>query len=516
MMSEAEQPQLNRRDFMGRMAVGAAVAGIAPATSGGADMTQRRPNILFLMADQMHGRVLDPDHVCKTPNFDRLAARGVRFNRAYTPNPVCSPARASLMTGLLPHNHRVTQVTHCTFDDEANLRTELPHWAQRLTAAGYDTAYFGKWHIERTNDLTQFGWRVNGEASQPLYQAAKAEGRGDDTLSYPLTHSKDVALPEGYPARPLYGVTEQPLEQRMLGETCGLAERYLDGALQGSDPWCCFVSVIEPHDPFIAHKDYFEQYDVNSIPVPPNWDDDLANKPGLYRKSAEAFRDLSQQDKQTAAACYYASITEIDAAYGKLIDRVEKAGQLDNTIVVLTSDHGEYLGAHQMYTKNVGAYEEAYEIPMVLSGPGVAAGALSGARMGLHDLCPTLLELAGLDPIDVPDSQSLARVLADPVGASKDFTQGYAEYSGNRYWFSQRVLWDGAWKFVWNGFDYDELYNLEEDPYELRNLIHNPAYQEEVKRLMGLAWAKVRETGDTPLENSSYFSLRLAPYGPDV
>ena len=114
-------------------------------------MNADRPNILFLMTDQMQGRVLDPGNPCRTPHFDRLAARGVRFPRAYTPNAVCSPARASLMTGLLPHSHGVLEVTHCVDDDQCNLRTEHPHWAQRLQAAGYRTGYF---QGNRLNGLT--------------------------------------------------------------------------------------------------------------------------------------------------------------------------------------------------------------------------------------------------------------------------------------------------------------------------------------------------------------------------
>src|SRR5690606_12243037 len=121
------------------------------------------PNLLFLMTDQMQGRVLDPAHPCITPNFDSLAARGIRFTRAYTPNAVCSPARASLMTGLLPHNHGVLCVTHTVDEDQAVLRKEHPHWAQRFVEAGYRTGYFGKWHVERSNELAQFGWQNQGE-----------------------------------------------------------------------------------------------------------------------------------------------------------------------------------------------------------------------------------------------------------------------------------------------------------------------------------------------------------------
>ena len=119
----------------------------------------KKPNILIFLPDAMQAQVVTPDHDCKTPNFDRLAQRGVRFTRAHCPLPTCSPSRASLMTGLLPHNHGVLQVEYCVDDDQSVLRTEHPHWAQRLSDAGYRTGYFGKWHIERSNRLEEFGWQ---------------------------------------------------------------------------------------------------------------------------------------------------------------------------------------------------------------------------------------------------------------------------------------------------------------------------------------------------------------------
>ncbi|MCK5804361.1 MAG: sulfatase-like hydrolase/transferase, partial [Lentisphaeria bacterium] len=125
-------------------------------------MTQQRPNILLFLPDATAAHVIRPDSDCLTPNIDRVAARGLRFNRAHTVLPTCSPARASLMTGMLPHNHGVLQVEHTVDDDQSVLRTEYPHWAQRLSEAGYRTGYFGKWHIERTNQLEDFGWQVNG------------------------------------------------------------------------------------------------------------------------------------------------------------------------------------------------------------------------------------------------------------------------------------------------------------------------------------------------------------------
>lgn len=474
---------------------------------GHAVSAARRPNILFLMADQMQGRVLAPEHPCQTPVFDQLAARGVRVTRAYTPNPVCSPARASLMTGLLPHSHGVLQVTHCVDDDQCVLRTEKRHWAQCLTEAGYRTGYFGKWHVERSNELAGFGWQVSDLSTRP------AEGRG---AAAPAGPSLALAEPEGYAPSLLYGVVDRPAAERGMGTVTRHAASFLEEALASAQPWCCFVSVVEPHDPYVTSREAFARYDVDALPVPPNWDDDLAGRPGLYRKSARAFAAMTERQKKEAAACYYASITEIDAQFGRLIAMVEAAGQTENTLVVLTSDHGDFLGAHGLYTKNISAYEEAYHVPLLVAGPGVASGVVSNARVGLHDLGPTLTELAGVAPFATPEARSFAPALRDPAGRSAEYRQGYAEYFGTRYWLTQRVLWDGNWKLVWNGFDCDELYDLEADPYEMHNRVDDPASQGRMREMMAAAWRVVQATGDHALARAGYYSLRLAPFGPGI
>jgi arylsulfatase A-like enzyme len=475
----------------------------------------RPPNILFLMADQMQGGVLRPNHPCKTPNFDRLAARGVRFCRAYTPNAVCSPARASLMTGLLPHNHGVLEVTHVVDEDQCCLRTQHPHWAQGLEAAGYRTGYFGKWHVERSNDLAAFGWQTDGGSDGSRYAEhagqVRKESRGAVALSRPMRSNQ---VPPGYRDSVFYAATDESIATRNLGLTTGLAMDFLQKQTGGEDPWCCFVSVQEPHDPFIAGRDTLAQYDVDQLPLSPNTEDDLAGRPNLYRKAGGAWNGMTLREKREAVACYYALITEIDAEFGRLIDYVEEKGELANTIVVLTSDHGELLGAHGLYCKNIGAFEEVYQIPMIVSGPGVAAGKVSNARVGLHDLYPTLLDLAGIGPAPCADSRSFVPALKDPEANDADFDFGFAEYHGGRYRLTQRIVWKGDWKFVHNGFDFDELYHLKEDPWELTNRINDPDCAAILHRLVLCMWQTIKETGDHALLNTHYPILRLAPFGP--
>ncbi|HEX6971009.1 MAG TPA: sulfatase-like hydrolase/transferase, partial [Limnochordia bacterium] len=227
------------------------------------------------------------------------------------------------------------------------------------------------------------------------------------------------------------------------------------------------------------------------------------------------FARLTEREKKEAAACYWATITEIDAQFGRLLRLVEEAGQLDHTIVVFTSDHGELLGAHGLYGKNLTAYEEAYHIPLIVAGPGIARGAVTDARVGLHELCPTLLELVGAPPIPTaPASRSFAALLRDPAGQEAAFQTGYAENHGGRYRLTQRIVWQGPWKFALNGFDFDELYHLDDDPHEMHNLAADPAQAGRVRDMMAGIWHIVRETGDRALWDSHYPILRLAPYGP--
>ncbi len=474
-----------------------------------------RPNILFLMVDQMQARVLEAGHPCKTPNLDRLAARGVRFARAYTPNAICSPARASLMTGLLPHNHGVVTVTHVVDNDQSRLRTDKPHWAQSLTAAGYRTAYVGKWHVERSLDMKQFGWQMDlSDGNDRLRQRDKEAGQ----LRSPETFSHEFILsdPPGYSDKRFAGVTSTPPELRRMGVRTAAGLECLDELLAGSDPWCCFVSVNEPHDPFICGRAAFNQYDVDAIDLPASANDELAGRPGIYRKAARVWRNMTDRQKRTAATCYYASITEIDEQYGRLLDKLEQAGRLDDTIVVFTADHGEHLGAHGLYCKNFGAGEEVYNIPLIVAGPGVTAGAVTDARVGLHDLCQTLLELAGCETFDVPDSRSFANVLREGPGSDPAWQTGYAEFYGGRMILTQRVVWDGPWKFVFNGFDFDELYNLNDDPHEMTNLAERPDCQDRLRKMTARLWRTLETTGDSSLLNSEYPILRVAPFGPAV
>jgi len=475
----------------------------------------QRPNILLFLPDGMQAQVVAPDHDCRTPNIDRLANEGLRFTRAHTVLPTCSPARASLMTGLLPHNHGVLQVEHCADEDQCVLRTEHPHWAQRLSQAGYRTGYFGKWHIERTNRVEDFGWQVNGTDLGSAFRAlGTGAARTEDLLAEDSPALYETG-PEGYNPILHYGITDVPSERRAFAATTKMALNFIEDDADGGQPWACCVSFSEPNTPLIAGREAFEQYDVDAIRLPESLHDPMEESPAFYRRQQEIFAHWTDRQWQETRAAYYALIAELDEQLGLLLDALDRSGQRENTIVVVLSDHGRYMGAHGLDAHNFGAFEEAYSVPLVIAGPGVADGVVTDALVSSISLGPTLLDLAGAEPIGAPDSQSFAPVLRDPPGEASRFDTCYAEFYGTRFWVTQRIFWRGPWKFVFNGFDYDELYNLHDDPHELRNFGRDPAHADVRRGMMAEIWRIARETGDRVLLETHYAPMRFAAVGPN-
>ena len=216
-----------------------------------------------------------------------------------------------------------------------------------------------------------------------------------------------------------------------------------------------------------------------------------------------------------ARTCYYGRITELDTEFGRLMKHLETSGELENTIVIVSADHGRYVGAHGYDAHNFGAFEEIYRIPLIISGLGVAVGEETFGLVSLLDLCPTLLELTGNEIFEVSDSKSFAPLLKDPQTVEDTFTTAYGEYHGTRFNLTQRILWQGDWKFVFNGFDFDELYDLKNDPHEMCNLVNEPEHEARVQEMMAEVWRIVRETGDRAIEETHYYSMRIACVGPN-
>ncbi len=465
------------------------------------------PNFLFLMADHFTARAANTG-ACHTPNIDKIAERGIRFRRCYTVNAICSPARATLFTGVHVHAHGMYDCTHTVDDARARFRTELPTWSQALAEAGYHCAYFGKWHVERSNELSRFGWRY--QFDEPYGKWRKAMGLSG---AQQLVSARRLGG-RGYAERVLYGVTAEPAQASRTAHIFRRGAEYLERELANREPWCLFLSTPEPHDPYIAPQEYFDMYDSAKIELPASFNDDLAGKPNVLKRMQRVFAELTADEFREAIACFYAVCSMIDAEIGYVLDALDRIGQAERTVIIFLVDHGDLMGAHRMFTKGVTPYEEVYNVPLVISSPGFAQGQECEHVVSLGDVCPTVLELAQLRPFDVCHFRSLAPLLREPQ--TPDWVdEAYAEFHGQRYFFTQRILWRGNLKYVMNAFDYDEMYDLGKDPWELENVAENPEYADAREEMLRGIWRKIHETGDETLANAHYWSLRFFDLGPD-
>ena len=386
------------------------------------------------------------------------------------------------------------------------------HWAQVLSEAGYQTGYYGKWHVERSNQLAQYGWHEQGVFGDENFGAAMHPPEGAEVT---FTSAMNIDGPEGYRDQVFIGVRDDAVPHCMHAVT-QLAGAFLDRHLGADQPWCCMVSVPEPHDPYICRAQYRERIDDNAVQLPKNHHDQMADKPGLYRKLRKVFdHHLPAGAVHEARCCYYASIAEIDDLWGGLINQVEAAGELDNTIVIVCSDHGDALGAHGLFCKNIGAFEESLRIPLIFAGPGIAQGGHVDARLGLQDLGPTICRLCGEEFVAC-DGREGATLLANPEAESAHYQDGFSEYHGGRSIISQRIQWSGQWKLVLNGFDDDELYDLTDDPHECINRIDDPACEDMRRQLFTKLWTHMKTTGDHGMVNSHYPAMRWSTLGPGV
>jgi choline-sulfatase len=464
----------------------------------------RPPNLLLMITDQQRADTIDPGGPCRTPHLQALARQGTRFTRCYAPNPICSPTRASLFTGVLPHAHGMVDVAHNVPATRADLADDVPFWTQRLQEAGYRNGYFGKWHVERSDELHRFGFDEY-EVELRLVGAVQHEGPLDPRIA--VRH-------DGYRDFLLAGVTDTPAADEPEAALVDRAVRFVESATREAEqPWALVVATEAPHDPYLAPRELYERYDGATVPLPESFGDDLAGRPAVYRRIQRVWRDLDELEVRQAIACYYARCSMVDEQIGRLLAALDASGQADETLVVMTSDHGDYLGSHGLFLKGVAAFEEAYRVPLVMRGPGIPTGAEVDAIVSLLDLAPTLVRALfgeGWDGHGV----DLARYLDG--GRHTGSGEAFAEFHGQRLGYTQRVLWRGRHKYVFNGFDEDELYDLESDPFERTNLAADPTHAETLLAMAARMWGVVRATGDGSLADAQYGMFRFAPVGPEA
>ncbi len=472
-----------------------------------------RPNFLVFMTDQEQGAVVRPGHPCRTPYAERLASEGISFVEAYCPTAHCCPSRATFMTGLYPSRHGVYNNVCTPTAIHFGLNPGVGTFSEALKEAGYRLAYVGKWHVSAEEGPADRGWEevVVTAGKGASHHRSIDRWRGMAVQKGPRGRGEIVR--PGWGNYRLYGTRqdEDTLDRRIVRA----AIRTLEKLAEDGNPWFLFVGPSGPHDPYIVPERFVRTYDPESVPLPPSYWDTLEDKPRVYRRMRQQYwGQLGEDEVREAIAHYWAYCTMMDEMFGEVLEVLEETGQADRTLVLRLSDHGDYVGAHGLFLKGVPAFREAYNIVAVLRWPeGVERpGREVDAFVTLADFAPTFLELAGVPVPDGLTGRSLVPFLRgeEPEDWPDAF---FGQFNGVELYYTQRVVRTRDYKYVYNGFDFDELYDLRTDPYETVNLADRPEYEEVKRELVRRMWEFAAGEADELIFNP-YPTVALAPWGP--
>ena len=394
-----------------------------------------------------------------TPNLDRLASAGTRFDAAYTPCPICVPARASLATGRYVHRLR-------TWDNSMPYTGSVPSWHHRLREAGRRVDSIGKLHFRRAQDDNGFSREV-----EPLHIV---DGQGDILASVRRNPPRRQAwrgVREAGPGNSTY--IEYDL-RNTANAKAWLRER----AESDEPPWALFLSYVCPHPPYIAPPEYFELYDPDSLTLPP--EPEGSSHPALaWMQRFFSLEDVTEAEMRRMMAAYYGVCTFLDDQIGQVLDALGDLGLAANTRVLYSSDHGESHGARGLFGK-FGPHDETCAVPLLMAGPGVPAGHACDVPVNLVDCFQTVLEATGIaeqpEDHDLP-GRSLFATLADGAGDRTVFSE-YHTVGTEDAWY---LLRNRRYKYVHFTGRSPLLYDMLEDPLELTNLAGRTEHADRVR-----------------------------------
>lgn len=424
-----------------------------------------RPNIVLIMADQLAPQFTGVygHPLVKTPNIDALAARGAKFNAAYCNAPLCAPSRFSFMSGQL-----VTRIA--AYDNASEFPATVPTFAHYLRRAGYRTCLSGKMHFVGPDQLHGFEERVTTDV-YPSDHAWTPDWEQPDERIDKWYHNMESVREAGTAATTFQIEYDE--------ETAFFARRKIfEYAMEKVEPFCMVASFIHPHDPYVARPEWWDLYDHDAIDMP-NADAPADPHSERLMKGIEAdVVDVTEDDIRNARHAYYANTSYFDSKVGELVRTLEETGQIDNTIIIVTSDHGDMLGERGLWYK-MNFFEHSGRVPLVISGPGVKQGEID-APCSLVDILPTFLDIAGEADAELGmplDGRSLW-----PAACGQDAGEGEAigEYCAECASHPIFMIRRGPYKYIHCDVDPAQLYDIANDPDERNNLANDPAHADRV------------------------------------
>lgn len=433
----------------------------------GHSLAADKPNVLFIMADDLRefGGAFTRE-VVKTPNLDRLAARGVRFDRAFAQYPVCNPSRVSMLTGLRCEQTGVV-------DNTTLFRSKLPDIAtlpQLLRQHGWFAASYGKiFHVGEVTGDVRAGWTDEGKSwDEAKMFVPTALGKQGDTRE----------LAPGKLPWCKVGAMEGDDDDQPDGQNAVAAIAAIEKQTAAGKPWFIGAGFHKPHDPFLVPRKYFDLYPTNALTLYRNPTNASAAPPLAIPKGWDkTFAEFTDRDRRDLLRAYLAGVSFMDAQVGRLLDTLDRLRIWDSTVVIFLGDHGYHTGERQWWNKNT-LFDRSCRAPLLIAAPGVKGGQVCRAPVEFLDLYPTVAELCGVTAPHQPSGQSLRPVLADAARAHKDAAFTLVTRGPQRYGQSARTA---RWRFTQWSDGTSELYDHDADSEETRNVAAAPANAAVVK-----------------------------------
>jgi len=433
------------------------------------------PNIVVIMADQLAPQFCGAygHPVAKTPHIDALAARGARFDAAYCNSPLCAPSRYAFMTGQLVSRG-------ATFDNAAEFPASAPTFAHYLRAQGYRTCLAGRMHFVGPDQLHGFEERLTTDI-YPADFAWTPNWRAHETRIDRWYHNMDTVKESGE-AVATYQTDyddEVGFEARRW-----LLDRGRDLAAGDATPFCLVASYFHPHDPYVAKPEWWALYEGEDIPLPATTRE-LATEDPFSRRVMDGIEasttPMSDEEILRARRAYLANVSYFDREIGEIVATLAEIGALENTLIVVTSDHGDMLGERGLWFK-MSYFEHSARVPLVIAGPGVAPGPVADI-CSLIDLLPTFVDMAEgqIEDAGAPlDGRSLWGLAQGQARTGENAPSGEAigEYCAEMTPWPVYMIRRGTLKYIHCEADAPQLYDLSKDPHERRNVVGDPDYAE--------------------------------------
>ncbi len=483
---------------------------------------KQKPNLLFIYTDQQAIDTLATygNHQIEMSNLNKLTNESIVFEKAFVTQPVCTPSRASLLTGLYPHS------SGC-IENNIPLPEEITCLPEMMSDSNYVTAHFGKWHLG-DEIFPQHGfdeWRSIEELYSPFYSSGRDRSKHSDYHDFLIAGGISPKNGSAFSRAEFARLPEKFSKPKFLADQ---AVDFL--STNKENPFILYINFLEPHMPYFGPRD--NQYNPEDIPLPDNFN----NEPGeeqhvrarifketYYEQGYEGYPLKTASDWQRLKAKYWGLCSQVDMHAGRILQTVDDLGLREDTIVVFTSDHGDMMGSHRLLAKMV-MYEEAVRVPFIMRVPGYNGGKRIAGPVSQIDIVPTLLELMEQEQVRKLDGESLVPIL-NSNSSGRTGRDVFIEWNGSNVDIQtdignaniqkafnnklsdaklnaalsdplRTIVTEDGWKYIRSQEGKSELYNLGKDPGEKNNLVEEPEYGTLINELQVKIVKWQKKTGD--------------------